>query len=161
MQVVGVRGRDQSFNLRELTSEKPCGDTDIGEIEDCVEITVPEHDRPVPVCLATCGQPLNLRERLCGNENLATRFNDCHSREIAERETVRVGGDEPEASFSSDHKHSGELWCPRVVDKRRSYNLSQAIGKNSSRDFDPFLLRHSKTRDLGTNGNSDQKLGPS
>src|ERR1035438_4419192 len=74
---------------------------------------------------------------------------------------VRVGGDEPEASFSSNHEHSGELWCPRVVDKRRSYNLSQAVGKNGSGDFDPFLLRHSKTRDLGTNGNSDQKLGPS
>ncbi len=88
------------------------------------------------------------------------RLDDGHTCEIAEREPVRVGGDQPQASLRRHHEHPRQLRRSRVFHEGGPDDLAEPVGENGSGDLDPFLFRNSEPGDLRAESDPNDELGP-
>src|SRR5579875_1728259 len=140
-QVVCVRGRHESVDIRELSTHETGRDAHVAELKDCIEVTVAKRD-PVFVALARLtNEALYLGKGASRNENLRAILKSAHSFEVPEREPVRVGGNEPQPLLRRLHLHCGELRRPGVVGQRGADHLPEPLGERRSRKLDPRVLR--------------------
>ena len=97
--------------------------------------------------LTVAGQPLHLGEALRRDEHLLPLGQHADAAQIAHREPVGVGGNEPEAAGLRRDQHTREDRA-QIVFRRGADHLAQRAGERGGLDANPLALARTQPRIL-------------